>query len=265
MDDGQCDADRHARHLFLPHPRPSPLSLTSILVLPMPLLIDGYNLLNATGIVGRGAGPPSLGRSRLALLNFLAASIDPRELPHTTVVFDAHDPPPGLPRVVQHGAVGGSLRPKKSDGRRIDRRADPRRFGPAAVGGRVERPRDSAGRATPQGEGGRQRNLVRRTDPRAAAAGRRIVRRLAAAARSAACGRRRLLAPPVRRRIAIDGISCWRSRPKRRRKLKPRPWQGIARKSRRSTTPSRPATARICSAISERITPLSRHRERGRG
>ena len=70
----------------------------------MPLLIDGYNLLNATGIVGRG-GTPSLGRSRLALLNFLAASIDPRELGHTTVVFDAHDAPPGLPRVVQHGPL----------------------------------------------------------------------------------------------------------------------------------------------------------------
>jgi predicted RNA-binding protein with PIN domain len=70
----------------------------------MPLLIDGYNLLNATGIVGRG-GPPSLGRSRLALLNFLAAAIDPREVAHTTVVFDAHDAPPGLPRVVQHGPL----------------------------------------------------------------------------------------------------------------------------------------------------------------
>jgi len=68
-------------------------------------LIDGYNLLNATGIVGRGGGPPSLGRSRLALLNFLAASIEPRELAHTTVVFDAHDAPPGLPRVVQHGPL----------------------------------------------------------------------------------------------------------------------------------------------------------------
>jgi uncharacterized protein len=71
----------------------------------MPLLIDGYNLLNATGIVGGGAGPPSLGRSRLALLNFLAASIEPREVPHTTVVFDAHQAPPGLPRVVRHGGI----------------------------------------------------------------------------------------------------------------------------------------------------------------
>jgi uncharacterized protein len=71
----------------------------------MPLLIDGYNLLNATGIVGRGAGTPSLGQSRLALLNFLAASVDPREAAHTTVVFDAHQAPPGLPRVVRHGRL----------------------------------------------------------------------------------------------------------------------------------------------------------------
>ena len=71
----------------------------------MPILIDGYNLLNATGIVGRGIGPGSLERSRLALLNFLAVSIDPRELPHTTVVFDAHDAPPGLPRVVEHRSI----------------------------------------------------------------------------------------------------------------------------------------------------------------
>ena len=71
----------------------------------MPLLIDGYNLLNATGIVGGGAGPGSFQRSRLALLNFLAASVDPRELPHTTVVFDAHDAPPGLPRVVEHNGI----------------------------------------------------------------------------------------------------------------------------------------------------------------
>ncbi len=60
---------------------------TSIPSLPMPLLIDGYNLLNATGIVGRG-GPSSLGRSRLALLNFLAGSNRPAGvLAHTTAVF----------------------------------------------------------------------------------------------------------------------------------------------------------------------------------
>lgn len=66
----------------------------------MPLLIDGYNLLNAAGIVGQGRGPATLERARLALLNFLAESVEPDELPLTTVVFDAKDAPPGLPRVV---------------------------------------------------------------------------------------------------------------------------------------------------------------------
>jgi len=68
----------------------------------MSLLIDGYNLLNAVGIVGRGAGSTSLERSRLALLNFLAESLDPEEVARTTVVFDAGDAPPGLPRMFEH-------------------------------------------------------------------------------------------------------------------------------------------------------------------
>ncbi len=68
----------------------------------MPLLIDGYNLLSAVGILGRGVGPGSLQRARLALLNFLAESLDPKEVSRTTVVFDAADPPPGLPRTVDH-------------------------------------------------------------------------------------------------------------------------------------------------------------------
>jgi predicted RNA-binding protein with PIN domain len=69
------------------------------------LIIDGYNLLNAVGIVGSGIGPGTLQRSRLALLNFLAESLEPEEIPQATVVFDAQNPPPGLPRVVQHGGL----------------------------------------------------------------------------------------------------------------------------------------------------------------
>ncbi|MEN6452245.1 MAG: NYN domain-containing protein [Thermoguttaceae bacterium] len=69
---------------------------------PMPLLIDGYNLLYAAGIVGRGGGPGGLERSRLALLNFLAHSLDPTEASRTCIVFDAHDAPRGLPRTVVH-------------------------------------------------------------------------------------------------------------------------------------------------------------------
>ncbi len=70
----------------------------------MAILIDGYNLLHATGIVGRGIGPGGLERSRLALVNFLAESIDPAELPHTTIVFDARQTT-GLPQVIEHRGV----------------------------------------------------------------------------------------------------------------------------------------------------------------
>jgi uncharacterized protein len=66
----------------------------------MALLIDGYNLLHVTGLVGRpGSG---LQGSREALLRFLARSIEPKELVATTIVFDAAEAPPGLPRVVTH-------------------------------------------------------------------------------------------------------------------------------------------------------------------
>jgi uncharacterized protein len=68
----------------------------------MPLLIDGYNLLNVVGILGRGVGPGSLERARLALLNFLAESLDAKELAKTIVVFDSREAPWGLPRTVQH-------------------------------------------------------------------------------------------------------------------------------------------------------------------
>ena len=68
----------------------------------MPLLIDGYNLLHISGIIGRGIGPGGLQQSRMALLNFLAESLNPEELPRTTVVFDANDAPRGLPRRVLH-------------------------------------------------------------------------------------------------------------------------------------------------------------------
>ena len=68
----------------------------------MTLLIDGYNLLNSVGIVGRGVGGSSLQRSRIALLNFLAQSLEEAEIRRTTVVFDAAEAPPGLPRLIEH-------------------------------------------------------------------------------------------------------------------------------------------------------------------
>jgi uncharacterized protein len=69
---------------------------------PMPLLIDGYNLLNVVGIIGRGVGPGGLERARSALLNFLAESLDPKELAKTIVVFDSREAPWGLPQTVKH-------------------------------------------------------------------------------------------------------------------------------------------------------------------
>ncbi len=66
------------------------------------VLIDGYNLLHAAGLITRGIGPGTLHRARLALLGFLAASLEPERLGRTTVVFDAAGRRPGLPREVEH-------------------------------------------------------------------------------------------------------------------------------------------------------------------
>lgn len=71
----------------------------------MALLIDGYNLLHASGILGRGVGPGGLERSRLALLNFVAESVPAQALSGTTVVFDAAGAPPGLPHTLYHRGI----------------------------------------------------------------------------------------------------------------------------------------------------------------
>ena len=68
----------------------------------MSLIIDGYNLLNVVGIIARGIGPGGLERARLALLNFLAESLDAKEIAKTIVVFDSREAPWGLPRTVPH-------------------------------------------------------------------------------------------------------------------------------------------------------------------
>jgi predicted RNA-binding protein with PIN domain len=68
----------------------------------MALLIDGYNLLNVTGIFGHDGPGTALHRTRLAFLNFLASSIDDRQRKQTTVVFDAAGAPPGLPQSITH-------------------------------------------------------------------------------------------------------------------------------------------------------------------
>ena len=71
----------------------------------MSILVDGYNVLYAVGILGRGVGPHTLERARLALLNFLSESLTPEEAARTTVVFDAAEAPGDLPRIFRHRAL----------------------------------------------------------------------------------------------------------------------------------------------------------------
>ncbi len=68
----------------------------------MALLIDGYNLLHVTDIFGEAGPGTDLHRSRFALLDFLALSLNERERAETTIVFDAAGAPPGLPRTIVH-------------------------------------------------------------------------------------------------------------------------------------------------------------------
>lgn len=68
----------------------------------MALLLDGYNVLYAVGILGHGVGPGTLERARLALVNFLVEALPPEEVPHTTVVFDAQQAPADLPHTQRH-------------------------------------------------------------------------------------------------------------------------------------------------------------------
>jgi len=67
----------------------------------MALLIDGYNLLHAAGIFP-ASGPPTLERARLALLDFLVERLPVKDVSRTTIVFDAVQAPPGLPREINH-------------------------------------------------------------------------------------------------------------------------------------------------------------------
>jgi predicted RNA-binding protein with PIN domain len=66
-------------------------------------LIDGYNLLNASGVFGQG-GRTSLESSREALLDWLGEMLSDAQRQRTTIVFDASQAPPGLPPTGQkHG------------------------------------------------------------------------------------------------------------------------------------------------------------------
>jgi predicted RNA-binding protein with PIN domain len=80
------------------------------------LLIDGYNLLHASGVFP-AAGPPTLERAREALLDHLASLLDAKQIARTTIVFDAAYAPPGLPHELTHQrlAVRFSRRGRSAD------------------------------------------------------------------------------------------------------------------------------------------------------
>lgn len=70
----------------------------------MKILIDGYNLLHASGVFGDVRGSGGFEASRRALLDTLAAMLgDQRH--GVTIVFDAADAPPGLPERSSHDGI----------------------------------------------------------------------------------------------------------------------------------------------------------------
>jgi predicted RNA-binding protein with PIN domain len=83
----------------------------------MALLIDGYNLLHASGIFGASSrgGPGGLERARSAMLNLLAESLPADELRRTAVVFDASEAPYGLARSFEHKGLMVHFASRDSD------------------------------------------------------------------------------------------------------------------------------------------------------
>jgi predicted RNA-binding protein with PIN domain len=71
----------------------------------MALLIDGYNLLHVTDIFAAGGAGTDLHRTRVALLEYLAASLSDQDRKRTTIVFDAGGAPPGLPTATIHDGI----------------------------------------------------------------------------------------------------------------------------------------------------------------
>ena len=70
----------------------------------MTLIIDGYNLLHASGVFGTDRGPRGFEQSRLALLDLLVGWLGP-EAADCLVVFDAARAPDGLPGRFVHGGI----------------------------------------------------------------------------------------------------------------------------------------------------------------
>lgn len=70
----------------------------------MTVIIDGYNLLHASGVFGKDRGPRGFEQSRLALLDMLAELLG-TDAGKTLVVFDAARAPDGLPGRLTHRGI----------------------------------------------------------------------------------------------------------------------------------------------------------------
>ncbi|WP_010585368.1 NYN domain-containing protein [Schlesneria paludicola] len=69
------------------------------------LIVDGYNLMHAAGLAREKYGPGDLARKRTELLFKLAQRLTSEEKQRCTVVFDAIDAPPNLPRRSKHAEI----------------------------------------------------------------------------------------------------------------------------------------------------------------
>jgi predicted RNA-binding protein with PIN domain len=70
----------------------------------MKLIIDGYNLLHASGVFGVDRGERAFEASRRALLDMLADLLGD-DASHAVVVFDAARAPDGLPGRLTHRGI----------------------------------------------------------------------------------------------------------------------------------------------------------------
>jgi predicted RNA-binding protein with PIN domain len=71
----------------------------------MRLLIDGYNLMYAVGLLGKRFGPDGFRKVRQRFLNDLADGLGAVEAHQTTIVFDAAAPPDDLPGEQIHQGI----------------------------------------------------------------------------------------------------------------------------------------------------------------
>lgn len=83
---------RHYSRVGVPAPsvgRPLPLVEFAVQSKPLRLLIDGYNMLFQSQLVGRGRSPGWLERARGRLLKLLNEGLSEHDLLQTEIVFDA--------------------------------------------------------------------------------------------------------------------------------------------------------------------------------